>query len=242
MSFAISMPLSTLVVAAVGAVALAGCGVDVDLGDDATRRIENETVPIGDLRMLELSTDNGAVDIRGGGGDEIAVRAVLRERHEGDADYSVEVVGERLVVTGECDGRRWDDCAVGFVVTVPSDFDVEVGTSNGRVELSDLAGDILVETDNGAIGGTRLGSSVVATQTDNGRIGLDFEVAPVSVTTQSDNGAIAIRLPETDDDYDVDARSDNGAIDIEVRIDPAAHRRVTARSDNGAIDVEYRSA
>lgn len=242
MSIATSAPLPTLMFAALAALAVAGCGVNVSLDDDTTRRVEHDTVPTGDLSRLELVTDNGEVQIRGGGGDEIAVRTVLQERSEGDAEYSIEVDGDRLAVTGECDASWWDRCSVGFIVTVPSDFDVDVETNNGRVALTDVIGDVHVETDNGAIEGDRLRSSVVDTHTDNGRIRLTFDDAPTSVTARSDNGAIAVRLPDRDLDYSVDADSAHGNVDVDIRTDPVADRHVTARSDNGAIDVEYRTS
>jgi len=242
MSIATSAPLPTLVFAAVATLAVAGCGMNVSLGDDTTRRIEHDTVPVADLQRLDLDTDNGEVEIRGGGGDEIAVRTVLVERHEGDADYSIDVEGDRLVVAGECDGRRWNGCSVGFVVTVPSEFEIDVVTDNGRVALADVDGRVSVETDNGAIHADRIGSPIVDTRSSNGRIRLNFDDAPVSVAATSGNGAIDVRLPDRDVDYAVEADSGNGAVDIDVRTDPDADRQVTARSDNGAIDVEYRTS
>jgi len=241
MSIATSAPLPTLVFAAFAALAVAGCGVNVSLDDDTTRRIVNDTVPVDGLRGLELATDNGEVQVRGGGGNEIAVRTVLVERNEGDAEYSVDVDGDRLVIAGDCDARWWDRCAVGFIVTVPSDFEVDVETNNGRIGLSDVDGEVRVETDNGAIEADRIGSTMVDARTDNGRIRLSFDDAPTDVSATTDNGAIAVRLPDLDLDYSVDADSSRGAVDVDVRTDPAAERHVTARSDNGAIDVEYRT-
>ncbi|MFW2336005.1 DUF4097 family beta strand repeat-containing protein [Ilumatobacter sp.] len=241
MSIATSAPLPTLVFAAFATLAVAGCGVNVSLDDDTTRRIVHDTVPVDGLRGLELATDNGEVQVRGGGVDEIAVRTVLVERNAGDAEYSVDVDGDRLVVAGECDARWWDRCAVGFIVTVPSDFEVDVETGNGRVALSDVDGEVRVETDNGAIEADRIGSTVIDTRTDNGRIRLSFDDAPTEVSATTDNGAIAVRLPDLDLDYAVDADSSRGDVDVDVRTDPASERHVTARSDNGAIDVEYRT-
>lgn len=241
MSIATSAPLPTLVFAALATLAVAGCGVNVSLDDDTTRRIVHDTVPVDGLRGLELATDNGEVQVRGGGGDEIAVRTVLVERNAGDAEYSVDVDGDRLVVAGECDARWWHRCAVGFIVTVPSDFEVEVETGNGRVALSDVDGKVRVETDNGAIEADRIGSTVVDTRTDNGRIRLGFDGAPTEVSATTDNGAIAVRLPDLGLDYAVDADSSRGDVDVDVRTDPESERHVTARSDNGAIDVEYRT-
>ena len=43
--------------------------------------------------------------------------------------------------------------------------------------------------------------------------------------------------PGPDAVYDVDAESGNGRVDVDVRVDPSADRRIVAESDNGAIDV-----
>lgn len=241
MSVVTSAPIPTLVFAAFATLAVAGCGINVSLDDDTTRRIEHDELPAADLRRLDVTTDNGEIQIRGGGGDEITVRSVVVERNQGDAEYSLDIEGDRLVVHGECDARWWDRCSVGFVVTVPSDFEVDIETNNGRVEVSDVDGEIRVETDNGAIDADRLGSAVVDTRTDNGRIRLAFDEAPTMVSAASGNGAIAVRLPDLDLEYAVDADSSRGRVDVDVRTDPAADRRVTARSDNGEIDVEYRT-
>lgn len=241
MSIATSAPLPTLLLAAVTTLAVAGCGIHVRLDDDTTRRIEHDTIPVTGLSTLELHTRNGAVEVRGGGGDEIAVRTVLTESSEGDASSTIEPDGDRLVVTGECDGGWWERCSVGFVVTVPSDFDVDVETDNGRVEVDGIDGDVRIETDNGRIDATDLGATTAAARTDNGRIVLGFDLAPTSVEAHSDNGAITVRLPDDGVAYDVDADSDRGAVDVDVRTDPDADRRVHVTSDDGAIDVEPRT-
>lgn len=239
MSVVTSAPIPALMLAAFATLAVAGCGIDVSLDDDATRPIEHDDLPVADLRRLDVTTDIGEIHVRGGGGDEITVRSLLVERNEGDAEYSLDVDGDRLVVHGEWDARWWDRCSVGFVVTVPSDFEVDIETDNGRVEVADVDGEVRVETDNGAIDAERLGSAIVDTRTDNGRIRLAFDEAPTVVSAASGNGAIAVRLPDLDLEYAVDAASTRGRVD--VRTDPAADRRVTARSDNGQIDVEYRT-
>jgi DUF4097 and DUF4098 domain-containing protein YvlB len=229
-----------LLFAAVAALAASGCSVQLDLDDDTTRRIENDVVPVASLTRLEVDTDNGAVEIVGGGVDEIEIRTVLEESNEGDAEYSIDTDGDSLVLRGECDGRAWNHCQVGFKVTVPDDVDVDVQTSNGKVMIDGLAGDVDVETDNGAIEGERLATAAVRARTDNGRIQLVFDESPTVVDATTDNGAIDVRLPDDGAAYDVDAQSDNGNVDVDVRTDPTAERTIVVESDNGAIDVEYR--
>lgn len=239
MALAPSASLPTLLLGAFATVTLTGCGLAAAIDGDTTRRTEDQTVPADGIRLVDVETDNGAIEIRGGGGDEITIHSVAREQDDGDADTSIQVDGDRLVVTGECDRRWWNECSIAFVVTVPSEIDVRVETDNGRVAASGLDGDVAIETDNGAIEATALGGAAVVTETDNGRIHLTFSEAPVSVRAHADNGSITVRLPDDAGRYAVDADSDNGDVDIDVGTDPEAERTVVARSDNGAIDVEY---
>jgi hypothetical protein len=239
MSIATNTPLPALLFAAIATLAVTGCAVSLDLDGDTTVRFEHETVPTGDLTLVDVDTENGSVEIVDGAGDAITIRVALRESDEGDADYSVVTEGDRLHVRGECDHRWRDTCQVGFELVMPADIDVDVRTSNGRVAVDGLAGAVDVETDNGAIDGERLESRAVAARTDNGRIGLSFAVAPESVDAVTDNGSISLRLPDDRARYDVAAESDNGSVDVDVRTDSSAERLIVAESDNGAIDIRY---
>jgi hypothetical protein len=58
------MPLPTLVFAALATLAVTGCGVNLSVGDDTTHRTEEGTIPVGGLEVLDITTENGAVDRR----------------------------------------------------------------------------------------------------------------------------------------------------------------------------------
>lgn len=238
MSIASTAPLPTLLFAAFATLAVTGCTVSFDLDDDTTRRIERDTVPVDGLTAIDVTTGNGQIEVVGGGGDDIAIRTVLQESDDGDAEYRIERDGDLLRLVGECDSGWFESCSVAFRAVVPDDIDVRVETDNGRVAVDGVAGDVDIETDNGAIDGEGLEAAIVQVRTDNGRIQLLFDAAPSTIDARTDNGAIAIRVPG-DDAYDVDADSDNGSVEVDVRTDPDADRRVVAQSDNGAIDVEY---
>ena len=239
MSLATSTPFPALVLATLASLAVAGCGVSVSFDDgDTTRRVVTETVDGDGLRRLDLRTDNGAVEIRGSERADVDVRVVLRERHEGDGEYSIDVDGDRLTVDGECDDGWFGNCSVGFVVEVPTGFEVDATTENGRITVSEVEGDVRLRSDNGAIDADGLHASVVDARTDNGRIRLGFRAAPTGVTVDTDNGAIVVRVPDSAGGYAVDADTGNGAIDVDVRIDSSAERFIVAHSDNGSIDID----
>ncbi len=239
MTFATNTPLPTLMFAALAVFAVAGCSINVDLGDDTTRRVENDTVPVTALSRLDVTTHNGGIEVLTGTGDQIEVRTELDEVNVGDAEYSIDVRGDQLVLSGDCDTERWNNCKVAFRVTVPAEFDVTASTDNGGVSIDGVAGDIDVDTDNGSIEGSTLASTSVVARTSNGRVRLVFDAAPTMVEADTDNGAISIRVPDDGTAFNVDAKSDNGKVDVGVRTDPESDRHVTARSSNGAIEVGY---
>lgn len=240
MSLATNTPLPTILLAVLAILALGGCAIRFDVDGDTTRQIERETLPVSDLAAIDISTENGAVAVRTGSNDEIEIEVRLEESQSGDADYSVTTEGDRLVLVGECDARWWRHCKVGFHAVVPDWFDVRVGTGSGAITIDGVSGELEVATANGAIDAEGLRAETVRADTDNGRVELAFDAPPEWVGLESGNGALAVRLPPGDS-YDVDAASDNGAIDVDVRTAPGADRQVVARSGNGAIDVGYGS-
>lgn len=252
-------PLPTLFVAALGVVALAGCGVNVELGDDTSSRTETERIPVAGLTILEVETDNGEVVVgsAGSSGDEVVVEALIRESDRGDAEVTIETDGDRLVVRGACDDGWFDHCRIGFEITVPAGLDVvvrtdnghidvadvegrvEVRTDNGHIDLAGIDGGVLARSDNGAIDGRDLGADEVSAHTDNGGVDLRFRTAPTDVDVITDNGSIEVVLPDDGEPYDVEADSDHGDVDVDVDVVSEGPRCVVVRTGNGSIDVSH---
>lgn len=215
---------------------LAGCSLDVHLGD-TTRRVETDSVPADGVAALVVETDNGGVDVRGADVDEIVVESIFEEVDEGDGSSTIDRDGNRLLVSGDCDSSWRKRCSVGFRITVPRSVDVEISTDNGRIELTSVAGDVVMKTDNGSIQAETLDATDVHARTDNGRIELSFTAAPDRVDARTDNGRIEVEVPAVDSGYDVDAGSDNGDVDIDVPERADSPRSISAHTDNGAVRI-----
>ena len=239
MSFAITTPMSTLVLVAATAIAVSGCGVNVAFGDDATDRTETRTIDARDIDALLVDTDNGAVSVSGTDGDTIEITAHLRERSLGDAEFTATEHDGVLALDGDCDGGWVGNCRVELVVDVPRDLDVTVGSDNGRIALAGLSGDVDAATDNGTIDATDLTADRLAADSDNGRITLVFDDPPDAVRASTDNGAIAISIGG-DATYDIEADTGHGTVEVDVPTDPLAVRRVVAHSGNGSIRIAER--
>jgi DUF4097 and DUF4098 domain-containing protein YvlB len=188
-------------------------------------RFSDEATVNEEIRTIELVDSSGSVTVRGTeGGTEVEIERTVSYRGDRPTDETHEVSGDTLELHG-C-GRR---CTVEYTIDVPAGVDVRGSTSNGAIKLSDV-GEVDVQTSNGRIELDEVAGSVIA-QTSNGRIiGRDLDGDGVRATTS--NGAIDLELGEP---QDVEARTSNGAIDLTV---PSDTYRVTTETSNGSTDIE----
>lgn len=161
----------------------------------------------------------------------------------------------RLTLRVECDALA-GDCDSVHRVQVPRGVAVTVEDDNGKVTAEGFKTPLKVRSDNGAVlvrgasgaldltsdngevvveGGTTSGQIVA--RSANGSVRLALSAAPGRVEAVSDNGQVDISLPAAPAAYDVDGRSDNGSVRIDVPTRKGSPHVVTARSDNGEVVV-----
>jgi DUF4097 and DUF4098 domain-containing protein YvlB len=238
-------------VAAAAAASLTGCASGL-FGDqyEETREVEFD-LP-GEDTTVSVHSENGDVDVSTHDGDRVAVTARLSGPSE-DRVEGVEVAGP----TGDGD---LSVALEGSTDRVSADFDVQVPagtptgdleTSNGDVEVRDVAGVESATSENGDVT-VRSAGPVSTAETDNGEVAVDLPAPlPGDVTVASDNGDVDASL-SPDVDAELVARTDNGDASIEgldlsdreseddeeVRgvLGDGTHE-VVAESDNG--DVEF---
>ena len=112
---------------------------------------------------------------------------------------------------------------------------VDVNADNGSVELASVSGPLDVSTDNGRVEGVDLGSSTVTADSDNGRVALEFSVAPMTVVATTENGSVEVVVPDDGTAYRLSLDTDNGSTNPDVPTDPASDRSITLRTDNGSV-------
>ncbi|HEX2048817.1 MAG TPA: DUF4097 family beta strand repeat-containing protein [Acidimicrobiales bacterium] len=219
------------------------------------RTTEVQAFPASGVRLLDVSSPNGTVEVLGGDVDEITVTARISHGLR-RTSHRAAVEGNVVRVRSSCPVlSTW--CGVEYRITVPGDVAVAADVSNGRlivrdvaggvradatngaVELARLSGDLDVSTDNGRVESTGLRSDRVVARTANGRVRLEFSESPTAVEARSANGRVDVVLPNTTDAYRVDLDTDNGSTDAGVRTDPSSGRSVVARTNNGDVTVRY---
>lgn len=116
-------------------------------------------------------------------------------------------------------------------VRMPKNADLQIETSDGRVELSDLNGTIVVNTSNGAVDASALSGSIDI-RTKDGDITADTLTGAFKL--HSGNGKISGRAL----DGKCDASTSDGAIHVAGRFDSldirSGNGRVTARAEAGS--------
>jgi hypothetical protein len=217
---------------------------------------ETATFEGSGITALDISVENGSVEVIGGEGDEIRLVAEISHglRRTG---HRAEVEGSTLVVRSTCPlvFNTW--CDADYHLEVPADLSVTASVDHGRltvrdvtgtvdadgdngsVELARLTGRVSADTDNGNVTATGLRASTVSADSDNGNVSLTFAEPPDDVRATTSNGNVEVVLPEGDASYRVEVDTSHGGTDVAVRTDPDGDRTVVGRTSNGNVTVRY---
>ena len=120
--------------------------------------------------------------------------------------------------------------------------DLQIETTNSRVEVHDIDGNVNVRSANGRLELSHLTGDIDA-QTTNGRIAFNNDTIEQNVRLQSTNGSIEVTLSEEPSDTLFDLRTTNGRTAIFGNNNSTQQFgngsfEVTLRTTNGSITVE----
>ena len=194
---------------------------------------------VGRGGTLQIDASFGSIEVSTSGGSSVDVKVIreVRERYEDDAQQilaehqvNVSQSGNDIIVTTEVSDRardRWNDeyrntpLRVRFEISVPRDYNVDLETAGGNIEVDDLNGDLRSETAGGNLDFGNISGTVWA-HTAGGNITnfipIDIKVRGVTIG---------------DIDGNVDAETSGGSIRIE-----RAGGEVHASTAGGNIEVK----
>lgn len=230
--------------AATAAMLLSGCVAFLP----PERFSDSETFD-AEVHTIEIDEPSGSVTVRGDA-DATTVELARTVSFRGSRDVGVTYELDDGVLVLEGCGRH---CSVEYTIDVPLGVnvrgstangavelrgvaDVEVETSNGRIELVDVTGTVDVETSNGRIEGRALAGTGVRATTSNGSIDLRLETAQ-DVEARTSNGGITLEVPTADATYRVRTETSNGSTDIGIAEDDDGEFELDLSTSNGSIDV-----
>lgn len=211
------------VVLAVGLLA-AGC----TFGPTETR---DDSFAVGGSVSLVVNSENGNIEVVTGSDNEVRVQATLRGANR--IEYEAKQEGDTITVTAQRTRRVLFGFGSGtdIVVTVPSSTDVDLETSNGRIELQRINGSGSLRTSNGRIVLEDVTGDFVG-DTSNGSITIDTMEG--SARFHTSNGRVDLREVIGE----VDVESSNGRISFSGEMTPGGRNRLI--TSNGNVSVELR--
>ncbi|MBA4135840.1 MAG: hypothetical protein C0518_00825 [Opitutus sp.] len=204
---------------------------------------------------FKLSLAWADVKITGTDGDEVVVTSSLQVKKEKeqvdkdgfrrlDDDVTFELKEKNNVVTlSVSSDQHWFSHGTEFAVQVPRNTNLVIRTQlGGEIGVSNVDGDIDVNSMNGEVTLNDIGSSAVVS-TMNGEVKANFRQAPTKpVSITSMNGEIDLRLP-ADTKANLRMRTHNGSIRTnfpEGVLVSKTEKVVGARFDGSHEDSEYK--
>lgn len=219
----------------------------------AATRIE-KVLKIGPGEVFSLSTEGGAIEIRGGGPTE--ARVVMTSPKDGVADrYNLvfeEHAGGVTVRADRKDPTSWlgiwkSSDNLKWEVTLPTDCEVKLETSGGSISVANVRGPVDADTSGGSITIESVEQAVRA-DTSGGSI----RVADLGSEARLDTSGGSIEADRVRGRLDADTSGGHirlQAIDGEIRADTSggsieiadAGSEVTASTSGGSVRVAFRA-
>ncbi|TRY28895.1 DUF4097 family beta strand repeat-containing protein [Aliiglaciecola sp. M165] len=202
---------------------------------------------------LYLRTDVGRLTIDTHSSNEVILEVQVKGEDADDFELTHDVNGDRINVYGKVEGRKgwgWNrQLKVEFRVTVPKEFNLEMHTSGGSIDIEDLIGNVDAHTSGGSIdvgniqGDVTLKTSGGSIQTEeiHGEIDAHTSGGSIRVTMtkqptkdaelSTSGGSITAYLME-DIQIDIDASTSGGRVRSDFDVDG----RVKKQSIRGEIN------
>jgi len=187
---------------------------------------------------LDVSTENGSIDVTTVSGDQVLITAHIRARTSERADR-VAVEASRnpdntlTIRVVWPDGRKSSEGA-SLLIQIPNASHQTLRTSNGSVSIKNLDGDVIATTGNGSITTQGHRGGVIA-RTSNGDVDLS---GASSADVDTSNGTVRICFTQ-DAQGPFNIETSNGGVELNLA---GFQGRVEAETSNGSVSVQAPNA
>ncbi len=185
----------------------------------------NRTFSVGSGGTLTLGSDIGSIQVQGGNEDSVDIEVLrqVKTNNQKKADEILEDFDIRFRQSGNDVSiqatykkrglrRFWsrigNTLRVRFIVSVPSDYNVDLNTKGGSISVQDLQGEVSSDTSGGSLTFDKITGDITG-KTSGGSISIGRVAGRSNIRTSG--GSIRISLA----DGPVDAHTSGGSITIE---------------------------
>jgi DUF4097 and DUF4098 domain-containing protein YvlB len=228
---------------------LVGCELATASYRAEARETWSQTFTVAADGQFELENTNGSIEVEPATGTQLEVRAeriakAATEEAARELLKQVEIVvdaTDRRVSVRTKYPKGWNrgGSEVRYWVKVPAALTVKVENTNGKIQLTNLAGSVTASTTNGGIAGDGL-SGPVRASTTNGGVNIEMNaVHSGGVELSTTNGGVSLKLPASAK-ADVSAACTNGGIStsgLSLETVESSRRRLEGRLNGGGPRV-----
>jgi len=238
-------PLACLLLALV-----CGCNLQFGTGIEA-HDAWTRSYPAKPGVVLEVRETSGLIQIDAGDGDSIVVNATRTTNAPTEeaakamlAEFTIAetVTADQVTLDGTSSGLSLGfnrSRRVDYHITVPRATAVTIKSTTSEIRVAGIQGALRVETTNGEITGTALGSSADV-RSVNGTITLDLaKLGDAGVRCKLTNGRVVVTVP-SDTKATIEASTVNGDIQAEklsVAVREQSGRRLSGTIGGGGPDI-----
>jgi hypothetical protein len=234
----LSLALVLVAVGMVASVAVAG-GVIGHFGDLNKIATTDQTFTVTGVPMVSVQNHNGTITVTRGAEKSVVVHAIRRAatdellakvqaniRQDGD-HIIIETAGDTASGFGLFGNNRM---VVDYQIQVPARADLgPINSSNGRIDITGIAGQFDLSTSNGIITAQDVDGTVSA-ETSNGRVSITGGRGTLRLG--SSNGIVEVRDVQTDG---IDLHTSNGHVSFTGSFAPGSKNTVNA--SNGSVSM-----
>jgi DUF4097 and DUF4098 domain-containing protein YvlB len=234
-----------------------------------------KTFPAQSGGKLIMNVSPGSIEVKTTGDSEIVVeifRKAKREELLSNHEVSFEHLGNDLTIRSKVRNEDWkfwrrSGLDVRYLVSIPSEFNIDLKTSGGSITVGDLRGEVRVNTSGGGlrigkiegpVAGTTSGGSIslagsngkTEIKTSGGGIGI--ETGAGSLTADTSGGPIQIGnfigdvyartsgggISAQSIEGSVDASTSGGSLNVALKGQPKRDSRLTTSGGGITVDLE----
>jgi DUF4097 and DUF4098 domain-containing protein YvlB len=197
----------------------------------------NKEFTVADGGLLKITTDVGAIDINTHTKETVLIEVDISGKNEDDMEVSFKNNAANVTITGDFDrsgfGFGSRQIRVNYKVTLPQNYNVNLDTSAGSIEIENLKGEVDAQTSGGSISLEDMEGDVNI-KTSGGSLDLDNIIGKINAHTSG--GSIKLKLP-TNPTKDSKIKTSGGSITAYLAKDIAVN--LSAKTSGGRVSSEF---
>lgn len=199
-------------------------GVLLSGGSQADQNARYEVTP--SVKQVRIESQTGTVELQGTTGSWVEVDAEFWGNSLGTERPMVRMVEENGTLHISMAPGDWTNVSAQYQIQLPAGLKVEVESQSGRIEATEVKGDLYLTNHSGSVNVER-GEGILDLSTQSGLIEVSDQIGAIKVDAQS--GAIRLRGVSGA----VDANTASGIITVTLKAGLGA--QVDGSTDSGLI-------